>query len=86
MKNDITFAADGVFCEWAWVIDLDKRTFEAYEGFRKEATTDKDRFYFIREYEDDSGYSGVKKVAEWSIDNLPTNEEFFKAFEQDGEQ
>ena len=85
LKNDITFAADGTFCEWAWVIDLDKRTFEAYEGFRHEPTTDKDRFYFLREHEEGS-YTCVKKVAEWSIDNLPTKEEFLKAFEQDGEQ
>lgn len=91
LQNAIDFAADGVSCEYAWVIDLDKRTFEAYQGFSHEPTKETDRFYFLREFEDtkdygDGMYTCVKKTAEWSIDNLPTKEEFLKAFEQDGEQ
>lgn len=88
--NDLKFAADGLYCEWAWVIDLDKRTFEAYQGFSHKPTTEEDRFYFLREYEDEKEYEEgkytcVKKKAEWSIDNLPTGEEFLKAFEQEEE-
>ena len=30
------FAADGLFCEWAYVLDLDKEVLEIYEGFRQE--------------------------------------------------
>lgn len=33
LQDSINFAADGLFCEWAWVIDLDAGTFEGYCGF-----------------------------------------------------
>ena len=32
LQNNITFAADSLFCEWAWVIDLDAGTFETFKG------------------------------------------------------
>ena len=82
LNNDINFAADGLFCEWAWVIDFDKRTFEAYQGFKKEQLTENDRFYYLRDLEE-NGYSGVKIVHEWKIDELPTDEVFLSAFDEE---
>lgn len=79
LKNDIDFAADGLFCEWAYVIDLDTRRFEVYTGFHKEPLTEKDRFYFLKDKEE-NGYSGVHMVFSWSIDDLPTDEVFIKTF------
>jgi len=79
LKNDLEFAADGLFCEWAYVIDLDNRRFEVYTGFHKEPLTEKDRFYFLKDKEYGE-YSGVHLVTSWSIDDLPTNEEFVKTF------
>lgn len=29
---DLKFASDGLFCEWAWVVDLDENVFQAYRG------------------------------------------------------
>lgn len=34
--NSIDFADDSVFCEWCYVIDLDKNSFEVFEGFNKD--------------------------------------------------
>lgn len=79
LYDQLGFAANGLLCEWAWVVDLDKRAFEGYIGFGREPLTEKDRFYFLRHLEKD-GYSGVWLVAEWSIDALPSNEEFLAAF------
>lgn len=84
LHDSIGFAADGLFCEWAWVIDLDKRTFEGYRGFGNDPLTEKDRFYFLRDLEE-NGYSGVRLVAEWSIDELPSDEDFLAAFKEDDE-
>lgn len=82
LHNQIGFAANGLFCEWAWVIDLDKRTFEGYRGFGSEPLTEQDRFYFLRDLEQ-NGYSGVKLAAEWSLDRLPTDEDFLSAFKSE---
>lgn len=79
LKNDLDFASDGLFCEWAYVIDLDTRRFEVYTGFHKEPLTEKDRFYFLKDKEE-NGYSGVHMVFSWSIDDLPTDEVFIKTF------
>lgn len=85
LQNQIGFAAYGLFCEWAWVVDLDKRTFEGYRGFGSEPLTEQDRFYFLRDLEE-NGYSGVRLVAEWSIDELPSDEDFLAAFKEDDEE
>ena len=82
LHNQIGFAANGLLCEWAWVIDLDKRTFEGYRGFGSEPLTEQDRFYFLRDLEQ-NGYGGVKLAAEWSLDRLPTDEDFLSAFKSE---
>lgn len=83
LEDYLTFAADSLFCEWAYVVDFDKRTFEVYKGFNKTALTECDRFYFLREYEDGNGYHGVKLAAAFDLDNLPTDDEFLAAFPEE---
>lgn len=79
LGNNIEFAADGVLCEWAWVIDLDKNTFEGFAGFNKTPLTPDDRFYFLREKEE-CGYHGVVLAASWDLAGLPSDEDFLAAF------
>lgn len=45
MFNDIKFAADSLFCEWAYVLDLDTETVEVYKGFNKSPLAQNERFY-----------------------------------------
>lgn len=61
------------------MIDLDKRMFEVYEGFHKEPVTEQDRFYFLKD-KADKDYPCVRLVHAWSLDDLPTEEEFLAAF------
>ena len=40
LKNTIGFAGDSLMCEYAYVIDLDKGTFEFFEGWNSEPIND----------------------------------------------
>ena len=83
LQNELEFAADGLFCEWAWVIDFDTGTFEAYTGFNKsQPLTPEDRFYFLLDKEED-GYHAVTLVAKWNLDCLPSDEDFIAAFKSE---
>lgn len=75
--NDIEFIGDGLFCEWTWVIDLDKRTFEGFKGGNQTPLAPEERFYgFERGY----GYQPPHMTACFKLDELPDNETFFAAF------
>ena len=63
------FAGDSLFCEWAYVIDLDNETFEIYKGFNKNPLDESDRFFNIQKEE--SEYKPVKLLKSYSIRDLP---------------
>ena len=85
LYSRLEFAANSLWCEWAWVIDLDKLTFEGYRGYNKEPLTEEDRFWFLREHEEE-GYHGVKLVYDVSLKQLPTDEEFVAAFTKEDDE
>lgn len=73
--SSLNFAADSLFCEWAYVIDLDAETFEVYEGFQNEPHTD-GRFHELWDDDNDrrdKPYYPVKLVAAWPIQAIPSN-------------
>lgn len=86
LVDSTNFAGDGLFCEWAYVIDLKKRTFEVYKGFSEEPLAETERFYQLSFQTNEEGkkekYSPVKLVKEYSLDALPTEEEFLDFFEK----
>lgn len=72
---DPNFAADSVFCEWAYVVDLDKMTFEVYKGFNKERLKPGERFAALRS--DHTEYEPIKHVITYDLNQpLPTDEDF----------
>lgn len=82
LYNSIDFAADSLFCEYAWVIDLDENKFEGYTGFNEKPLSEDDRFYFLHEKEE-RGYHGVKLCAKWDIESLPSDIQFYEAFKEE---
>jgi len=72
---EVNFAADSLFCEWAYVIDLDKNTFEIYEGFNKTPLDSTERFAFLPQEQPDHRdpeYYPVRLLKSYSLRRLPT--------------
>lgn len=81
LQNSIGFAADSLFCEYAYVIDLDKNTLEVFKGFNKEPLVEGDRFFDIESQEKSDGYFPVKLLHTFTLDALPDEETFLKVCE-----
>lgn len=79
LYNNIVFAADGLWCEWAYVIDLDKRTFEVFSGCSQAKLKPGERFYEFHDKED-GDYGGIHLVNAWNLDALPSDQDFLWAF------
>jgi len=72
------FIKDSLFCEWAYIINLDKETLEVWEGFQEEPSNP--NRYGIEKNE--SGYYPCKMVKEYPLNNLPDKEIFIKDLER----
>lgn len=77
LRDGIDFASESLFCEWAYVVDLDKMALEVYEGFQT-APHKRGRFadMEVEERAEVSGskYYPVALVATFDFDKLPKTE------------
>jgi hypothetical protein len=77
LHDQSNFAGDSLFCEWAYVIDLDKNVLECYKGFNKRALGKTQRFKNT-ETEKDSEYTPIRCVKKYKLNELPTEKRFIK--------
>lgn len=69
LVNETEFAKDSLFCEWAYVVDIDKMTLEVYRGFNKQPVDSSERFYF-------NGYVGEDEHDERDDNFKPTGKKY----------
>ena len=84
LSNNIAFAADGLFCEFAYIIDFDKNTLEIFQGFNKEPLDKDERFFSMdkpTEVYDGSNYYAVKHLKTYPLTKLPTKNKFLSDLE-----
>jgi hypothetical protein len=84
LVNHENFAGDSLFCEWAYVIDLDKNTFEVYRGFNTTKIDETERFFHLQKEEGE--YKPVTLLKSYDLYNLPTLEEFLKIENEEEEE
>lgn len=65
---DTSFAGDGLFCEWAYVVNLDPDTLEVYKGFHKGLLDPAERFADLQD--PSSEYAPVKFVKSFPLSEL----------------
>lgn len=72
LRDQLPFAGDSLFCEFAYLLDLDNDVLEVYRGFNKEKLTPKDRFFDVKGLEKSEGYEPIKLVMTYSLKQLPS--------------
>lgn len=71
MIDNHDFLADSLFCEWAYIVNLDDSTFEVYKGFNQNPHAMGRYAHLQRERGGD--YYGVALIAAIPLDELTTD-------------
>lgn len=71
MTDDASFLFDSLFCEWAYLVNLDNATLEVYKGFQKSRPLGRYSDYEPEKKENMNTYYAVSLVAVYSLRDLP---------------
>lgn len=82
IELDLEFANDWIYCEWAYVVDLDKDVFEVYKGAQPKKKDMNNRFYSVGGEND----TVPVLVKSFPFAELTTKEEFLAALKKDDEE
>lgn len=79
LKNGIDFAGDSLFCEFAYIIDLDKNALEVFVGFNHKPLEPGDRFYdtpldpeATKNKDGSQKYFQIRLAKSFPLSDLPT--------------
>lgn len=87
--NNASFGGDSLFCEWAYVINMDTNTFDVYEGFVKDVHESAPLFLKYKRPPKEKpknskhqidDYYPVKLAASYGLECLPDIEDFLERF------
>jgi len=86
MTDGSAFPLDSLFCEYAYVFNLDDGTFEVYQGFQKtRPTCGRWAGRPTPEEEREPEYKAVRLWEVWPLHDLPTQEQFTERLIGDSE-
>jgi hypothetical protein len=82
LQDSLDFASDSLFCEWAYVVDFDKGTFEVYKGFNTTPLKRGERFLkmpLAKQGKGENKYYPIKLLKSFKLAKLPKTEAFIEA-------
>jgi hypothetical protein len=87
LQDSMDFIYDSLFCEGAYIVNLDTGKLETYNGFQK-SPHNAGRYANVpkSKQKENSGYYGSALTAEFAFENLPTDDEFVAQLTQDDEE
>ena len=83
LVDNSEFAVDSLFCEYAYVVDLDASILEVYKGFNTVPLESKERFFGTGK--SDGEYYPIRLWKVFDIKRLPSNAEFLDQLKEDEE-
>lgn len=68
LQNGIAFAADSLFCEWGYMVDLDARELQCFRGFNRKPLARGQFFENLKPLE--KGYYPIEEIKSFKFDEL----------------
>jgi hypothetical protein len=72
LDDSSAFAHDSLYCEWAYVVDFDRKVFEVYKGINKNQNANFGVFVNVPKTNESVGYTTVALMKSYPLNELPT--------------